>query len=63
MTVADFCKWIESSGFKDGDRLPSVRDVASSSGASTYTVFRAYKSLVAQWLLLGPQARIGRLRA
>ena len=47
MTVADFCKWIESSGFKDGDRLPSVRDVASSSGASTYTVFRAYKSLVA----------------
>ena len=47
MTVADFCKWIESSGFKDGDRLPSVRDVASSSGASTYTVFRADKSLVA----------------
>ena len=47
MTVADFCKWIETSGFKDGDRLPSVRDVASSSGASTYTVFRAYKSLVA----------------
>lgn len=47
MTVGDFCKWIESSGFRDGDRLPSVRDVATSSGASTYTVFRAYKSLVA----------------
>ena len=45
MTVADFCKWIESSGFKDGGRLPSVREVASSSGASTYTVFRAYKKL------------------
>ena len=48
MTVADFCRWIESSGFKDGDRLPSVRDVASSSGASTYTVFRAYKKMVDQ---------------
>ena len=48
MTVEDFCKWIESSGFKDGDRLPSVREVAASSGASTFTVFRAYKSLVAQ---------------
>ena len=48
MTVEDFCKWIEASGFKDGDRLPSVREVAASSGASTFTVFRAYKSLVAQ---------------
>ena len=48
MTVEDFCKWIESSGFKDGDRLPSVREVAASSGASTFTVFRAYKRLVAQ---------------
>ena len=48
MTVEDFCKWIESSGYKDGDRLPSVREVASSSGASTFTVFRAYKNLVAQ---------------
>lgn len=48
MTVADFCKWIEASGFKDGDRLPSVREVSASSGASTFTVFRAYKNLVAQ---------------
>ena len=48
MTVEDFCKWIESSGFKDGDRLPSVREVSASSGASTFTVFRAYKNLVAQ---------------
>ncbi len=46
MKVEDFCKWLESSGFKDGDRLPSVRDVASSSGASTCTVFRAYKKMV-----------------
>lgn len=46
MKVEDFCKWLESAGFKDGDRLPSVRDVASSSGASTCTVFRAYKKMV-----------------
>ena len=45
MTIEDFCKWIELSNFKDGDRLPSVREVAASSGASTFTVFRAYKSL------------------
>ena len=48
MTVEDFCKWIGSSNFKDGDRLPSVREVAASSGASTFTVFRAYKKLVSQ---------------
>lgn len=44
--VNDFCKWIESSGFKNGDRLPSVRQVASSLNSSTFTVFRAYKKLV-----------------
>ena len=48
MTVEDFCKWIESSNFKDGDRLPSVREVASSLGASVFTAFRAYKKLVEQ---------------
>lgn len=48
MTVEDFCKWIELSNFKDGDRLPSVREVAASSGASTFTVFRAYKKLASQ---------------
>ena len=48
MTVEDFCKWIESVGYKDGDRLPSVREVAASSGASTFTVFRAYKKLASQ---------------
>ena len=53
MTVEDFCKWIESSGFKDGDRLPSVREVAASSGASTFTVFRAYKRLAAQGKIYG----------
>ena len=41
MTVDEFCKWIESSGFKDGARLPSVRKVAASQGASTFTVFQA----------------------
>lgn len=48
MTVEDFCKWIESVGYKDGDRLPSVREVAASSGASTFTIFRAYKKLASQ---------------
>ena len=48
MTVEDFCKWIGSSNFKDGDRLPSVREVAASSGASTFTIFRAYKKLASQ---------------
>ena len=48
MTIEDFCKWIESVGYKDGDRLPSVREVAASSGASTFTVFRAYKKLASQ---------------
>ena len=48
MTIEDFCKWIESSNFKDGERLPSVREVAASSGASTFTVFRAYKKLAFQ---------------
>lgn len=46
--VDDFCKWIESSGFKDGDRLPSVRKVASTMGTSTFTVFRAYKKMADQ---------------
>ncbi|WP_405324011.1 GntR family transcriptional regulator [Fibrobacter sp.] len=53
MTVDDFCKWIESSGFKDGDRLPSVREVAASSGASTFTVFRAYRKLVSLGKIYG----------
>ena len=48
MTIEDFCKWIESVGYKDGDRLLSVREVAASSGASTFTVFRAYKKLASQ---------------
>ncbi len=48
MTIEDFCKWIELSNFKDGDRLPSVREVAASSGASTFTIFRAYKKLASQ---------------
>ena len=53
MTVDDFCRWIESSGFKDGARLPSVRKVAASSGASTFTVFQAYKRLVEQGRIYG----------
>ena len=53
MTVEDFCKWIELSNFKDGDRLPSVREVAASSGASTFTVFCAYKKLASQGKIYG----------
>ena len=53
MTVDEFCKWIESSGFKDGARLPSVRKVAASQGASTFTVFQAYKRLVEQGKIYG----------
>ena len=46
MTVESFCNWLESSGFKDGERLPSVREVSKSLGTSTFTVFRAYKKMV-----------------
>ncbi|WP_298768543.1 GntR family transcriptional regulator [uncultured Fibrobacter sp.] len=53
MTVDEFCKWIESSGFKDGARLPSVRKVAASLGASTFTIFQAYKRLVEQGKIYG----------
>lgn len=53
MTVDDFCKWLENGGFKDGDRLPSVRDVAASSGASTCTVYRAYRKLARQGKVYG----------
>jgi len=53
MTVDEFCKWIESSGFKDGARLPSVRKVAASLHASTFTVFQAYKRLVEQGKIYG----------
>ena len=48
MTVDELCKWLEKSDFKEGERLPSVRSIAASSGASTFTIFRAYKRLVSQ---------------
>ena len=46
MTVEQICKWLESSNFKEGDRLPSVRSVADALSASTCTVFRAYRKLI-----------------
>src|SRR5690554_8233988 len=55
MTMNDFYKWLESANFKNGDRLPSVREVASSLGASTFTVFRVYKGLTEQGKIYAEQ--------
>ena len=46
MTVNEICKWLESSNFREGDRLPSVRSVSERLSASTCTVFRAYRKLI-----------------
>ena len=53
MTVTEICKWLESANFKQGDRLPSVRSAAESFEASTCTVFRAYRKLVADGKVYG----------
>ena len=53
MTVTEICKWLESSNFNEGDRLPSVRSAAESFDASTCTVFRAYRKLAAEGKIYG----------
>lgn len=53
MTVTEICKWLEASNFNEGDRLPSVRSAAESFDASTCTVFRAYRKLVAEGKVYG----------
>lgn len=55
MTVNEICKWLESSDFKEGDRLPSVRSVSEQLSASTCTVFRAYRKLIDQKKIYGEQ--------
>ena len=55
MTVSEICKWLESSDFKEGDRLPSVRSVSEQLSASTCTVFRAYRKLIDQKKIYGEQ--------
>ena len=55
MTVNEICKWLESSNFRDGDRLPSVRSVSERLSASTCTVFRAYRKLIDKKKVYGEQ--------
>ena len=55
MTVEEIYNWLNSSIHKDGDRLPSVRKVASTFGTSTFTVFRAFKLLIEQNKIFGEQ--------
>ena len=53
MTVVEICKWLESSNFKEGDRLPSVRGVSGALSTSTCTVFRAYRKLADEGKVYG----------
>lgn len=55
MTVEEICKWLESSNFKEGDRLPSVRSVSELFSTSTCTVFRAYRKLIGKKKVYGEQ--------
>jgi DNA-binding transcriptional regulator YhcF (GntR family) len=55
MTVNEICKWLESSNFREGDRLPSVRSVSEQLSASTCTVFRAYRKLIDKKKIHGEQ--------
>ena len=55
MTVAEICKWLEASKFKEGARLPSVRTVAERLSTSTCTVFRAYRKLIDARKVYGEQ--------
>jgi len=55
VTVEQICKWLESSDFKEGERLPSVRSVSEQLSTSTCTVFRAYRKMALQKKVYGEQ--------
>ena len=55
MTVKEIYNWLSTSAHKDGDRLPSVRKVAATLGASTFTVFKAFKQLIDEKQIFGEQ--------
>lgn len=57
MLLEEIKKTIMDAGYKHGDKMPSVRDMASQLGLSTSTIHKAYKELTDKGILKSYQGK------